>query len=102
MLCANIVGGVEPKKRRAFRSSFDGGPSVGFFAFHDANDSGNCHAGFASGFNRVDGRSAGGADVVDDHHARAFAAEAFDAASGAVRLFCFAHQEAVDAAAIRG
>ena len=75
---------------------FDGGAAVGFFALDDADDGGNNHAGFARGFDGGDGGGAGGADVVDDDDARALAAEAFDAAAGAVGLFRLAHQEAME------
>ncbi len=46
--------------------------------------------------NRVDGGSAGGADVVDDDDARAFPAETFNATAGAVGLLCFADEKAVE------
>ena len=79
----------------------DSGTAVGFFAFDDADDGGDDHAGFARGFDGGDGGGAGGADVVDDDDAGAFAAEAFDAAAGAVSLFGLADEEAVEQRAIR-
>ena len=95
---ANLDCGEQAQEWRALRGSFDGGAAIGFFAFDDADDGGNDHAGFARGFDRVDGGSAGGADVIDNHDARAFAAEAFDAAAGAVRLLRFADEKAVERA----
>ena len=96
MLGADVVGGEEAQEGRSGCRGFDGGTAVGFFAFDDADDGGDDHAGFARGLNGVDGGGAGGADVVDDDDARAFAAEAFDAAAGAVSLFGFADEEAVE------
>ena len=93
---ADLVGGEETEEGRALRGGFDGGAAIGFFALHDADYSGNGHAGFARGFNGVDGGGAGGADVVDDDDACAFATEAFNAAAGAVGLFGFANEEAMD------
>ena len=84
MLRANFTRGKQAQERRAFGGGFDGRAAVGFFALDDADDCGNLHAGFLCGFDGVDGGGAGGADVVDDDHARTFAAEAFDAAAGAV------------------
>ncbi len=96
VLGADLGCGEEGRKGAPCRSGFDGGAAVGFFALDDADYGGDDHAGFARGFNGVDGGGAGGADVVDNHDAGAFAAEAFDAAAGAVGLFGFADQEAVE------
>ena len=41
----------------------------------------------------------GGADIVDDHYARAFFAEAFDTLAGAVLLLGFADEEAMQGSA---
>ena len=96
VLGADVVGGEEAQEGSAGGGGFDGGAAVGFFALHDADHGGDDHAGFARGFDGVDGGGAGGADVVDDDDARAFAAEAFDAAAGAVGFFGLADQEAVE------
>ena len=77
------------------RCTFDGGTAVGFLALHDADDGDNFHAGLVCGLDGVDGRGAGGADVVHDHDARAFPAESFDATTGAVGLFGFADKKAM-------
>ena len=55
-------------------------------------------AELAGGFDGLDGGSAGGADVVHDHHRSAFFLKAFNALSRAVGLFLLAHQEAMDGA----
>ena len=54
------------------------------------------HAGFTGGFDGGDGGGAGGADIIDDDDGGAGLEEAFDAAAGAVGLFGFADEEAVD------
>jgi hypothetical protein len=95
MLSADVVGAEEPQEWGARGGGLDGGAAIGFFTLHDADDGGDGHAGFLCRFDRVDGGAAGGADVVDDDDARAFTAEAFDAAAGAVGLLGLAHQEAV-------
>ena len=100
VLGADLVCGEEARNGAPCRGGFDGGAAVGFFALHDADDGGDVHAGFAGGLDGVDGGSAGGADVVDDDDARAFAAETFNAAAGAVGLLRFADEEAI-AAAVR-
>jgi hypothetical protein len=92
---ADFVGGEETQEWGAACCSFYGWTAIGFFALDDANDCGDNHAGFMCGFNRCNGGGAGSADVVDDDHVGTFAAEAFDAACGAVSLFCFANQEAM-------
>ncbi len=74
---------------------FDGG-SAALFAVDEAEDCGDVHAGFAGGFDGGDGGAAGGADVVDDDDVGSGFEEAFDAAAGAVGLFGFADEEAVD------
>ncbi len=88
-------GGRRGAERERLGSGLDGRTAVGLFALDDANHSGDDHAGFLRGLDRGDGGGAGGANVVDDHHARAFAAKAFDAAAGAVSFFGLADQEAV-------
>ena len=67
---------------------FDCGAAVGFLALDDADDGGDGHAGLAGGFDGGDGGGAGGAHVVDDDNAGSGAAEALDAAAGAVVLRC--------------
>ena len=70
-------------------------PSAGLFALHDAHDSCDFHARLTRRFNGMDGGSSGRADIVDDHHRSALAAESLDSPPGAVRFFRFAHQEAM-------
>src|SRR5271170_6872675 len=97
---ANVVGGEETEEGRSgiggSYGGFDGGAGFGFFAFDKADGGDDVHAGFFGGFDGGDGRGPGGADVVDDDDGRAFFEEAFDAAAGAVGLFGFADEEAVD------
>src|SRR5579863_1258114 len=95
MLCPHVFGAEKAQERSAARGPFHCGTAVGFFAFDNTHDSSDDHAGLARGFNRVDGGGAGGADVVDDNDAGAFAAEAFNAAACAVLLLGLADEEAV-------
>ncbi len=95
VVCADLVGSEEPQKGSAGGGSFDGRTAVGIFALNDANDCGHPHAGLLRSFNGVDGGTAGRADVIDNNHAGAFAAESFDAAASAVSLLCLADEESV-------
>ncbi len=101
MLHSDVGRGEEAEEGRSLCRGLDRGTAVRFFAFDDAHDSGDDHAGFARGLEGGDGGGAGGADVVDDDDAGAFAAKAFDAAAGAVSLFSLANEEAVEQRVIR-
>ena len=70
--------------------------AASLFAVDEAEDSGDVHTSFACGFDGGDGGAAGGADVVDDDYVGSWFEEAFDLSSGAVGLFGFADEEAVD------
>jgi len=93
---ADLGGGEETEEGSSGCGGFDGGTAVSFFALDNADDCGDGHAGFASSFDGGDGGCAGGADIVDDDDAGAFATEAFDAAAGAVGFFSFADEEAME------
>ena len=109
MFGADFVGGEEAQKRHMFLGlpegcviqgagvcrGLNGGAAGGLFALDDANHRGDDHAGFLRCLNGGDGGGAGGANVVDNDHARAFAKKSLDAAACAVSFFRFAHQEAV-------
>ena len=95
MFGADLGGGEEREKRGISGGCLHCGAAVGFFPLHNANHRSDFHAGFAGGFNGVDGGCAGGADIVDDYDAGTFATEAFNAAACAVSLFGFADQESM-------
>jgi hypothetical protein len=92
----HIAGGVEAKERSALAGGFESGAGSGFFALDEADGGDDTHACFAGGFDGCDGGGSGGADVVDDENRGVLFAEPFDAAAGAVGLFCLADEEAVD------
>src|ERR1039458_9151082 len=71
---ANVVGREEPEKWGAACGSLHCWPPISFFALHNADNGNYGHAGLTCGLKGVDGRAAGGADVIHNHHARAFAA----------------------------
>src|SRR5580700_4841220 len=73
--------------------------AAGIFALDQAHGSDDFKTVFAGGFDGLDSGGSGGANIVDDHYPRAFFAEAFDAAAGAVLLLRFAHEEAIQIAA---
>src|SRR5580658_6004568 len=88
---AHIASCKDGYKRRRSRGLFHVRPSLGFFAFHQTHGARNLKSELASSFNRLHGGGAGGANVVDDDHARALFAEALDALAGPVLLFRLAH-----------
>ena len=96
MLSTDLIGGKQAEKWSALSRSFDGRAALRFLAFDDADDGGDDHAGLADGFESIDRGCAGRADIVNNDDARAFAAEALDAASGPVRFFGFANQKTVN------
>ena len=69
--------------------------AAALLAVDEGEDADDLHAGVAGGLERGDGGAAGGANVVDDDDRGAGLEEAFDTASGAVGLFGFADEEAV-------
>ncbi len=95
MLGADLRSGKEAEKWSAIRGCFHGGPAIGFLAFNDADHGGDDHPCFTGSFYCVNRRGAGGANIVDNHHARACTTEALNAASRAVRLFRLADEKAM-------
>jgi len=50
VLGADLLGGEEAEKRRAVRSTFDGGAAIGFFALDDADYGSDGHSSLAGSF----------------------------------------------------
>ncbi len=84
MFRANIVGGEQRNKRRRSGGFLDVGSAISLFALHQAHHSDDLETIFAGGLDRLNCRSAGGADIIDDHHPRRLSAKALDALAGAV------------------
>jgi len=93
---ADVIRRKQAEKWGTLGRGFNGRATVRFLAFDDADDGGDDHAGLAGGFESVDRGCAGRANIVNNDDARAFAAEALDAASGPVRFFGFANQKTVN------
>src|ERR1700689_5505881 len=72
---------------------------MGVFALNQAHGSNDFKTIFAGGFDGLHRGGSSRTNVVHDHYPRAFFAEAFNAAAGAVLLLRFAHEEAVQIAA---
>ena len=68
MGCADVGCREDGEEGDAGDGGLDRGATA-LFAVDEAEDSGDVHAGFASGFDGGDCRAAGGADVVDDDDA---------------------------------
>jgi len=92
---ADLGGGEDGEEGSSGAGGFDLFAAA-LFAVDEAEDAGDGHAGFAGGFDGGDGAAAGGADVVDDDDMGSGREESFDLAAGAVGLFRFADEEAVD------
>src|ERR1019366_4234717 len=75
------------------------GASAGILALDEGHNADHFEAEFAGRFDGLHGGGSGGANIVHDHHPRAFFAEAFDALAGAVLLLRLAHEEAVEGSA---
>src|SRR5579871_4874620 len=73
--------------------------TLGFLPFDQAHHTCDFKSKFTCGFNRLDRGTASCTYIVDDHHARAFFRETFDASSGTVLLFSLPHQKSVQLAA---
>src|SRR5882724_10970625 len=71
-------------------------PPACFQSLHQTSHTADVEAKFARRFNGLDCGTARGADVVDNHHTRAFFLKAFDPAAHAVGFFCFAHQKTMN------
>jgi hypothetical protein len=100
MLGADIES-REEREKGSVRRGLHSGPTLGLFAFDDTNHGGDNHVRISSGFNGIDGRRAGRADIVYNHDASAFAMKAFDAAACAMSLFRFANKEPVEERSVR-
>jgi len=95
VLGANFVGGEQAQEGRLAGGGFHGRAAAGSRA-RQCKPRRLRHSGFAGCFDGIDGGSAGGTDVIHNHHACAFTAEAFDAAAGAVGLLGLADQKALE------
>src|ERR1035437_3990992 len=93
---AHIVGGEQGEKRRSLGGSFDRGSAIHLLPIDQAKHAEHLKLRVARGLDGLDGGGAGGANVVDDNHACAGLVEAFNAATGAMRLFRFSDEKAVD------
>ena len=96
MLRADLIGRKEAQKGPWRCGGLDGGAPPGLFTLDNANHGSDDHAGLFCSFDGSDRRGAGGADVVNNDDARAFAAKALDAAAGSVGLFGLADEKAVE------
>src|SRR5580658_8155030 len=99
VLAAHFVGSEDGDKGRGRGGFLYVRTAASFFALDQAHCASDYESEIAGGFDGLDGGGSGGAYVVDDHDARAFFAEAFEALSGAVLFFTFAYQKTVQFAA---
>ena len=95
MLGPDFARCKQAEERRSSGGGLYRGAAIGLFALHDADHGSNHHLRRARGFQSDDGRAAGSADVIHNDYAGSGAAETFDAAAGAVRFLCLAHQESM-------
>ena len=100
MLGADFGGLEDADEGGGLGGLFNLGAAVGFFAFDQAHCADYFESEFAGGLDGLDGGGSCGADVVDDDDSGSLFAKAFDALSGAVLLFGFADEEAVERAGV--
>ena len=96
MFGAHICGCENGNERRRICGLLHDGAAFRFLALHQAHHAHNLKSELAGRCNGLHGRSAGGADVVDDYDSRALVAKTFDALAGPVLLFGLAHQKPVE------
>src|ERR1700685_2384670 len=82
MFGTNIIRGEQRYKRRRSRGSLDIGAAASFFPLHQAQYAGNLKSILARRLNRLDGRCARSADVVDNHYPRRSLPKALDTLPG--------------------
>ena len=92
---ADVFGGEDRVEGRTRGGGFDV-DTASLFAVYQAEDPDDVHAGLLCGFDGGDGGASCGADVVDDDDVSSNLMKALDSAAGAVGLFGFADQEAVN------
>ena len=73
-----------------------GAAPSGLFTLYQTRHPNNFEPKLAGGLNGLDGRAAGGANVIYNDHACALLLKAFNTLAHAMSFFGFAHQEAVD------
>src|SRR5258708_7365455 len=99
VLSPDIAGGEYGNKRGRRGRLLDTRTPSRLLAYHQAQYAHHLKAEFPRRFDRLHGRGPGSANVVDNHYARAFFLETFNAPSGAVLLLGFANQKSVHVAA---
>ena len=72
------------------------------FALYQTQYANDLKSEFVGSFDCLNCGSSRGADIIHDHHPRAFLAKTFDTLARAVLLFAFAYQETVNFAAGHG
>src|SRR4051812_33350182 len=96
MLSFYVVGREHRHETSRSSGFFDGRTAFKFLALHQAHDSAEFEAVFASSLYGLNRRSTRCAHVIHDDHARAFRMKALDPSTCPMRLFGFADEERVD------
>jgi hypothetical protein len=99
MHLSHIIRCEDCYKRRRRCSLIHARATVGFFAFHQAHHANDSESEFARGLDRLNRGSSSGANVIHNHHARAFFTKAFDPLAGTVLLLALPNQKTVDLSA---
>ena len=84
---------------RRSRSPLHVGPSLGFFPLHQTHRADHFKSKSARGLDCLDRGCAGGANIVNNHHARTLLVEAFNPLARPVLLFRLAHEKTIELAA---
>jgi hypothetical protein len=95
MLLPYIIRRKQRHKFRRSRSFLNVHSSSGFFPFYQAHYANHFESELAGGFDCLDRRAAGGANVVNDHDAGTFFAEAFNALPSSMLLLGLANEKSV-------
>src|SRR5579864_3369170 len=95
MFLPHIGGGENCDERRWSCSLLHIGAALGLFALYQTHCAHHFESELARHFNRLNGRGACGAYVIDDHDPRALLAKPFDPLPGPVLLVGLTHQKAM-------
>src|SRR5690349_9797297 len=96
MFLPHLCGGEDADELCAFGGLLNLRTSSRLLSLHQANHAGDLKAKFACGLDCLDGGGSRGADIINDHNARAHSPKALDALSRTVLLFLLTDDESVD------
>src|SRR5215469_5031282 len=102
MFVANVIRLEDRNEWRWRGRLFDVGPASGFLSFDETHNADHHEPKIPRRFDRLNRRSTGGADVVNDHHAHALFSKPLNALTRSMLLFSFTHEKTIQFATRNG